>query len=510
MTSDARTAGLPWLAALLALALSFAARFPAASLPIEGDAVAYGALARALARGDGYTIDGASHDRSPPAYPAVVSLAIRGGASVTDAVRRTSLALGALVAPLTVLLGARLVRGRLSPWLVAALASLHPALVLFAGGLVPGSEALAIDLVLGSFLLLSGSSRGVRALGLVLAALVPLARYDATPFAIAAIGLAVVRRPAGTSLPRVAAGTACAVLLPLLLWCLRNAAVSGSPLGHGYASHAFSIARVPQNLLVLAALVLPAAGLGLLSVFAPSGAKALWNVEGEPRALARAALLACLAHLLLVALFAGPTFGHDGSMSFSSGSLRFGLAIVPFVLVAAAAGLASRPAAWRTTVAVATLVPSLALSALLASGPLQRSLPMAPMEAARLDLLADAYRAAVAEARDSDWIAFDLAPRANAGVEIFLEDLGPSGHRVGVVKAPEIPRGLFPRPDVLPFAVELPADRRAVLVTDRPVPEGPIYTAGGQGIFHRVLLSSIGRPGRDAVVTIHQVRRTEK
>ena len=498
------------LAVLLALVLSVAVRWPTLGLPIEGDAVAYGALAKSLATGDGYAIDGASHDRYPPGLPFVLSLVLRGGSSVTRAVRETGLALGVLLAPLTVLLGARLSRGRISPLLLAALASLHPSLVLFGGGLVAGSEALALDLVLAAFLLLTTPWRSARVIGLALAGLAPLVRYDATPFALGAFAVALVRAPAGRGRLAGAAGRACLAFLPLVAWIARNAVVMGSPFGTGYASHAFSLARVPGNLLVLAGLVLPAAALGVLALLAPSGLRALWVEGGEGRGVARAGLLAAFAHLVVVVLFAGPTYSGDGSMAFSSGSLRFGLAATPFVLMAACRALASRPLAWRRGVAIATVLPAAALSALLVSGTLQRSLPISPMAAGRLELLADSYRAAVGEAREADWIALDLSPRVNAGVDVFLADLGPGGHRVGVVRAPAIPRGIFPQSDVLPLAAELPADRRAVLLTDRPVPSGPIYTAGGQGIFHRVELKRLGREDLDPIFTVHQVRRTGK
>ena len=494
------------VAALIAFVLAAAVRAPTLPLPVEGDAVAYGALARSLASGAGYTIDGARHDRYPPLWPAVLSLPVAAGVPVTTALRVGAWLLGSLGAALAAVAAARLGAGRASAHLVGALAALHPSLVLFAGGLVPGSEALAVDLVLLFAVLSGGASPAARAGGALCAALLPLARLDALPFALAGAALVFVRgRGSRAGLGRFVLPAL--VLLPAAAWEVRTVLSSGSPLGSGYAAHAPSLARVPGNLLVLAALVAPVAGLVVLLPFVPRGVRAL-TARGEPDSMTtRAVLWAALAHVLLVALFAGPTAAGDGSLSFSTGSLRFGVLAVPFVLLAGGVGLSVAGEALARRVGGAALLLAAAVSIALATPAVQRRLPVPPLAASRLWALKEAFHLAVAESQPGDWIALDLAPRTNHGVEVFLADLGAPGRRVGVLREASPPRGLFPRVDVLPLADELPLERRTWLLTDREVPEGPIFTAGGQGIFHRIRYAQWPPEPAAPWFTIHQVRR---
>ncbi len=228
----------------------------------------------------------------------------------------------------------------------------------------------------------------------------------------------------------------------------------------------------------------------------------------------RAALVGAGFHLLLVALFAGPTYAGDGSLAFSSGSLRFGLAAVPFVILAALAGLGAKPVRMRGPVAAMIAVAGPVLAAWLLCGPIQRALPFRVQAAGKLDLLAEAYDAANAEAGPKDWIALDLAPRTNAGVEVFLGDRAPA-RRTGVVAAARRPAGIFPRGAVLPLRDGLGGDVRCWLVSDLEY-DGVIFTGqrqdlgqGGQGIFQRIAWKEI-QGGSAGSYTIHQVVRPPK
>ena len=505
----------PLAAAAVALVLTLLARLPARSLPLEGDAVAYGALARALAHGEGYTIDGVPHDKYPPLWPAIVAVPVVLGSTVTSAERGVAWALGGLASALTVWLGARLARGRLSLPLLVALTAFHPALALFAGGLVPGSEAatLCVGLAVASLGLSRRRTAGVVALGL--AGLLPLLRFDALPFALAALACGWMRAEAGSSRWRDR-GLACLLTIgPLLAWLVRTWIVAGSPLGHGYDAHVLRWGRVPGNLLVLAGFVLPAAGLGVLWPFVPRGLKAMWSAPVADRLAVRAMLVAVAAQLGGLAFLAGPGRGGGDVLAWSSGSLRFGLAVVPLVLASGLLGLEAAPRKVARLVGAMAVALAVPLGVYLVAGGLQRALPVRPAAAARLHALAEAFDRAAAEAGPRDWIAIDLERRTNAGVEVFLGDRAPS-RRTGVVAAdPATPVGRFPRPAVLPMADGFPKGGQVILVTDR-ILDGVIYTGdrpdwkvGGQGIFHRVLWTTVdgGAAGR---YDLHYVRRPSK
>ena len=507
-----------------AFALAVLVRCLSVGLPIEGDPVAYGALARSLAHGDGYSIDGFPHLRYPPGHPALLALALLFGGSVTTTTRVVGILLAGVSAALLVSIAGRLGKGKPSPALlalVAVLAAAHPSLATFAGGLVPGSEATGLVLMLGAFrLALVGSARTQR-MALVLTGLLPLVRYDLVAFPLATAWLVdrVARRgeTAGVEFRqrvRARAPALAVLLLPFLSWFVRTWIVSHGPGGAEHAAHAvngFSMARVPGNLLVLAALVLPAAGLGFLWIFVPSGLRRLWDGKASDRPAVRTAFVGAALHLALVALFAEASARGDGSVAFVSESLRFGLAATPFVVLAAVAGLAARPPGWRWPVTGATAAFCVLLSMWLLSGGVQRALPFPARAAGRLHLLAEAYDAALAEAAPTDWIALDLSPRPSPGVEVFLGDRAPT-RRTGVVAAARVERGEFPSAPVLALSDGLGGAVLCWLVSDLAY-DGMIFTGerkdlgrGGQGIFQRVEWKPI--PGGNAgSYTIHQVIR---
>jgi len=499
------------LAALAAALLALVLRLPATALPIEGDAVAYGALARALAHGEGFALDGVAHDRYPPAWPALLAVPVALGTSVTQAVRTTAWMLGGVAAALLVVLGARWSRGRLSLPLLVALAGAHPVLALFAGGLVPGAEALTLVLLLGALLLADRARPGLRFVALVAAGALPLVRYDALPFAAAAAWLAW-RAADG---PRVVRARVVALVVPfapLCLWALRTWIVTGAPWGAGYAHHGLAFDRLPKNVLVFLGLLVPVGSLVLLLPFAARGLRALWKGR-EARALVRAALLAAAAHLLLVLLFAGPTGSAPSALRFSSGSLRFGLAAWPFVFVAAAMGVTAEKVPLRRVVVGATWALTVPLALHAVSGGLQRAVPAGPMAAGRLHALAEAFDAAAARAGPTDWIGFDLLPRTNEGVEVFLGERAPR-RTSGVFVVPRAgpPPGRFPRAPQLPVEGPFPSDGQVLLVTDVPR-DGTVFTGeradlgvGGRGIFHRMTLLEIDA-GRAGTYRVDGVKR---
>ena len=242
-------------AALISFVLAAAVRLPSLSLPIEGDAVAYGALAKSLATGRGYTIDDATHDRYPPLWPALLSLPVAAGVPVTLAARATAALLGALAAALAAVLAGQLARTgrRRSPprssW--GRSVALHPCLALFAGGLVPGSEAIAARPRPPRSRSSPRASRGRAPRGRACAASGPPAPDRRAPLrARRRRALVFARgRGGGRGLGRLL--PAVLVCLPVAAWVVRAFVLSGSPLGAGYAAHAPSLARIPKNLLVL-------------------------------------------------------------------------------------------------------------------------------------------------------------------------------------------------------------------------------------------------------------------
>jgi hypothetical protein len=285
-----------------------------------------------------------------------------------------------------------------------------------------------------------------------------------------------------------------------------------TPFGAGYAHHGLSLARLPKNLLVFAGLLVPVSSLILLLPYGARGTLALWRGAAD-RAGVRPVLVAAAAHLAIVLLVAGPSGAGESALRFSSGSLRFGAVAWPFLFVAAAHALAAERVAVARVVAGLTWTLCVALALHGVSGGLQRAVPVGPLAAARLHVLAEAYDAAVAEAGPADWIGLDLLPRGNDGVDVFLGDRAP-GRRTGVLVRPRVgPRpGLFPRAGLLPLAEPVPAGAQVVLVTDVPR-DGPVFTGersdlgvGGVGIFHRALLRTIDG-GAAGMLRVDAVRR---
>ena len=457
----------PWLAAVAALAAAMAIRLPSSSLPIAGEPVAHAALARALADGEGYAAPGVASAGVPPLYPALVAIPVALGAPASHAIRWTGIVLGGLGAALFVLLAARWPGAKASGWAAAGLVAVHPALVAWAGGLSAGPEALGLALALASVRLSFASGRRVRTAGLALAGLLPLCRYDLVPFAVAAFALAWARSR-GATRPRRAIGIAATLaFLPLLAWLGRNALVAGSVFGPADGAHGLSLARLPGDTLVLAALVLPVAGLGLLLRWAPAGLAAVAATRGPDRAPLRAAWIAVGSHLLLVVLFAGLSRGADGAFAFTADALRAGACAVPFVLLAVLCGLAAAGGRGRgrRRLVAATVAVAAAASVLIGSGPIQRRLVVSgPYEAGRLDVFAEAVRAAGEAAGPTGSVAFDLRPSADLGIEAFAGDLVP-GRAVGALAAGRAPRGASGAPRLETWG--LPGGGGLVLVRDR-------------------------------------------
>ncbi len=497
-------------AVLLAGALSLAVGSLAGGLPLAGEAVVNGALARSLASGQGFGLDGVANDRAAPLWPALLAIPVALGASVTAAARSLALVCAALTAALTVVLGRRLTRDRLSLVPLAALAGLHPAIALHGGGLLPGPESLLLALLLLATLLLLSDRPRARHLGAGIAALLPLVRFDAVAFpALVAVHLLRSRpRAAPRRRTLLRAG---ALLLPVLAWGLRTWIVSGTPFGRTDASHGVAFTHLPRNAVVILGLVVPAAALGLLLPFLVRGLRTLWAARAADRPVVRGLMLGVALHLGLVLLFAGPDAFGPHALSLSGDGLRHGVLCVPLVIVGGLLGLALGPARWRRPVAGATIGLAAVLSLVLLSGPIQSFLPFRPQTAGRLYAVARAYDEGVREAGPAEWIALDLKVRDEAGIEVFLGDRAPA-HRTGVLVAAPVPAGLFPRAPLLPLVDGLQRDATCVLVSDLPR-EGVIFTGdrpdlhvGGQGIFLRVLLREVdlGRAGRFG---IHQLRR---
>lgn len=493
-------------AALLSLGIGALAL----GLPLAGDAVVNGALARSLAGGQGFTLDGVANDRVAPLWPALLALPLAAGATVTAATRVLALLLAAAAASLTVGLGRRLARDRIALPHLAALCGLHPALALHVAGLLPGPEALLLALLLCAVRLGLSDRPGARRAAGVLAALLPLARFDAIVFPALLAGHLVRTRPRGLPKGRAFLGPAL-LLLPTLSWGLRTWIVAGSPIGHTDLGYGIAWAHLPRNAVVVLGLGIPAAALGILLPFLPRGLRSLRAARVADRPVVRGWLLGTALNLLLVVLLGGPDAFGSHALSLSGDGLRQGILAVPLVIIAGLHGLALAPVRWRRPVGGAAVGLAAVLSLVLLSGPIQGLLPFRPLTAGRLHAVAQAYDAGLREAGPSDWIALDLAVREEVGVEVFLGDRAPA-RRTGVVVAAPVPVGLFPRAPVLPLVDSLPTEGTCVLVSDLPR-DGVIFTGdrpdlhvGGQGIFLRVLLRELdlGRAGRFG---IHQVRR---
>lgn len=183
-----------------------------------GDEPEYLGLARALAAGDGFVLDGARSFR-PPLLPALLAPLASGGWA---ALRVANLFVGSLCPPLLHAALRRSPLGRDAFWPALALAVWPPAVYLSAQLL---AEPLAMALVLASIAALPhDGDRGARRpfVAGLLAGLAVLAR-PASLFACAIVGISMRGLRATTWFALAAA-------LVVLPWVARNAAIHGRPL----------------------------------------------------------------------------------------------------------------------------------------------------------------------------------------------------------------------------------------------------------------------------------------
>ncbi|MFO0933827.1 MAG: hypothetical protein U1E39_14150 [Planctomycetota bacterium] len=183
------------------------------------------------------------------------------------------------------------------------------------------------------------------------------------------------------------------------------------------------------------------------------------------------------------------------------------------MFVAAAMGVTVEKPPLRRFVVGATWLLTVPLALHAVSGGLQRALPVGPLAAGRLHALAEAFDAAVAASGPTDWIGYDLLPRTNEGVEVFLGERAPrrTTGTFAAVKDPA-PRGRFPRAPSLPVDGPFPKDGQVLLVTDVPR-DGTVFTGdrpdlgvGGRGIFHRMRLLEVDA-GRAGTFRVDAVKR---
>ena len=313
---------------------------------LHRDSIEYIGTARNLLAGDGFVrLNGHVYDAWAPLYPMLLAAASFGAFDPLDVAGP----LNAVAFGLTVCVVGRWMRRRLSSRLLVVWACLAVALA------VPLSRAASAALSEAPFILLAtlalfhadaflrDGKRGALAWAAAFTALACLMRYLGLPL-IPAIALLLLARGGGPLRGRAvrALGWALAAAIPVALWMLRNAAITGNPAG-GRASGP-SLAQAAHEGLVDvsrwwvpetvgrpegAALVLTGALLGVLALIALAG------FRRQPRpsgwfAIVHVLAVYAVAYVLL--------FWASSSVVRAGGSLRYYLPVyVPLVVMAAVA-----------------------------------------------------------------------------------------------------------------------------------------------------------------------------
>ena len=331
--------------ALLGVGLVLA-REAVQGVALHRDSIEYIGTARNLLAGDGFVrLNGHVYDAWAPLYPVLLAAASFGALDPLDVAGP----LNAVAFGLTVCVVGRWMRRRLSSRFLVVWACLAVALA------VPLSRAASAALSEAPFILLATLALfhadaflrdgGRRALAWAAAftALACLMRYLGLPL-IPAIALLLLARGGGPlrGRARLALGWALAAAIPVALWMLRNAAITGNPAG-GRAPGPSLAQAAHEGLVDMsrwwvpetvgrpegAALVLTGAFLGVLALIALAGFRRQPRPSGWFAAVHVLAVYT-VAYVLL--------FWASSSVVRAGGSLRYYLpAYVPIVVMAAVA-----------------------------------------------------------------------------------------------------------------------------------------------------------------------------
>ena len=336
--------------AIVAIALLGAglvlAREAVQGVALHRDSVEYVGTARNLLAGDGFVrLNGHVYDAWAPLYPMLLAATSFGALDPLDVAGP----LNAIAFGLTVCVVGHWMRRRLSSRFLVVWACLAVALA------VPLSRVASAALSEAPFILLAtlalfhadaflrDGKRPALMWAVAFTALACLTRYLGLPL-IPAIALLLFARGGGPlrGRARLALGWALAAAIPVALWMLRNAAITGNPAGGrvpgsslAQAAHGglVDVSRwwVPEPLEPPegAALVLTGAFLGVLALVALAG------FRRQPRASGWFAAVHVLAVYTVVYVL---LFWASSSVVRAGGSLRYYLPVyVPLVVMAAVA-----------------------------------------------------------------------------------------------------------------------------------------------------------------------------
>ncbi len=454
-----------WLAALLLLVVGVLLRMPTLELPLEGDGARLATGAHVLRVGAD-TAQAEPLDWAGATSRLLVWLAApltAWMASPTVALRAITLVLGALWAPLILLVGLRLGVGRRASVLAGVLTTLHPAVAY--GAVLADAASLGGVLLLGSVLGLGSRRAGTRRVGALLAALLPLAYALATPAAVLLVAYFVWRERATPW--RIA--PALLLLLGVLLTPLPTVP-PGAP-------------AVGTRLLALIVQWLPVA---VLIVFLPGLVRSALAVVRARTPDARLRITVAGGALLMLLA----TLALDGGQGFRFFEAGLGAArpVVPLALLAGVAGMGAALAR-RRGVALAVGLLALFASLGVVSAPVQTTVrPRAPLLAGRLAPLGDALRAAADAAGEGGWVSLD-APDVEPATTFRLKDFAAG-------------RGYYvtPTDDAMhPLPEETWKRVREVIIVSRRADWSEVTTLDGTGIFRTEVL---GRHGPWFVVRV--------
>lgn len=237
-------------------------------------------------------------------------------------------------------------------------------------------------------------------------------------------------------------------------------------------------AGAPSDALAALLLALPVAGLLVPLATVPRGARALLPDAHAQRPL----LLAWLGGALLTFVLLATGTLRPG-VRWRLDDLGAALLLAPPLLLLGAQGLEGLAARWRLRLEAGTALLTLAAGLLLALPPAQaRLLPAGSADAGRLLALREALRAAAREAGPSGWVALDLGEGTASEARAARPWLGgrplliPPASGGGTEPPPGWPDG---------------GPRSLALVTVAPEPGGTT-TLGGFGIFLQEPASTSG------------------
>ncbi len=370
-------------------------RLPTLTLPLEGRA----AVLASVADGLGHSRVWAVED-SPPLQPFLVAIVVASGADATRALRVMEGFAGALLAPLLMLLALRMGFGaRVSRYSGLALL-VHPMMIVHAGGARPDGNALALLLLLVTFLLLLSPLASRRRFGAAGGVALGIAHpAGALYMATALLGFAT--RESVSAWRNVAIGLGLALFFFGPCSVLNLVTTSGG--ASSFAPTTVWIAVAALGLLVLG---LP---LGIVSALR-EGAWVGW--------ILRAWMVAAAVHLGLIVVRGAPE-----AFAWSWDLLGTGCLLVPLIVLLGMRGVVPFDGRVALSIrAVSLLVGLLTVAALVFTNQMGWMLGAKPHPGASLAKLRTAARLAASQAGPKGWILCDIEPDF-AAAECSLADV---------------------------------------------------------------------------------------